>query len=664
MLGYAKAFQYTHGIHLRLWSRAFVIEKNGRRIAHVTADLGMVTATIKTFVVERLQKIFGNMYTYDNVMLSCTHTHSGPGGLSWHALYGTNSFGFNHQNFEAVVNGIVKSIQLAHNRALRGKIYIGNGSIFNSSYNRSPTSYEANPNGEKDIYGRNFDPDFTQLKFKHDSGEDVGILNWFSVHATSMKNENQFISSDNKGYAAYLFEKKINGGLAGRGNFVAAFSQTSEGDISPNTRGAMCDDGTQCDAMHSTCGGFCQGCNSVGPGKDEFESTKIIGEIQMNKAMDLYKGSNRVLKGDIQYMHVWVDMENLEIPTEFTGLNKTVKTCVGALGDSFAGGTVDGPGEFNFIQGVNNSETHSGWHWLTDQIFGKVPEEVKECHYPKPILLKTGLINFPTKWTQGVIPVQVFKIADLWIAAVPAEFTTMSGRRLRNRIKSTLIEVGAWNSLSQVVISGLTNSYTHYVATKEEYSYQRYEAASTLYGPHTLNAYEMLFTQIIRSMVKGTPPPPSATPEDFRDRIVDLMPPIKLDTAPGGRFGSVVQDAKDAYEIGEVVEIKFWTGSPRNNLRTGGTFLAVQQYKDGEWVTIANDADWETKYKWERVNISDSIAIITWEIPETTAPGTYRVKHFGNWKDSNGSIYELEGTSSKFRITRKQYQYKFNTYGL
>lgn len=36
-----------------------------------------------------------------------------------------------------------------------------------------------------------------------------------------------------------------------------------------------------------------------------------------------------------------------------------------------------------------------------------------------------------------------------------------------------------------VVIAGPANTYGHYVTTREEYSVQRYEGASTLYGPCT-----------------------------------------------------------------------------------------------------------------------------------------------------------------------------------
>ena len=48
---------------------------------------------------------------------------------------------------------------------------------------------------------------------------------------------------------------------------------------------------------------------------------------------------------------------------------------------------------------------------------------------------------------------------------------------------------GAWGDDVRVVIAGLANTYSSYVTTFEEYGAQRYEGASTIFGPHTLDAY-------------------------------------------------------------------------------------------------------------------------------------------------------------------------------
>lgn len=61
------------------------------------------------------------------------------------------------------------------------------------------------------------------------------------MHGVSVNNTNKLINGDNKGYAAYLAEKMMNNGkYAGNHPFVAAFAQSNEGDVSPNTMGAFC----------------------------------------------------------------------------------------------------------------------------------------------------------------------------------------------------------------------------------------------------------------------------------------------------------------------------------------------------------------------------------------------------------------------------------------
>lgn len=63
----------------------------------------------------------------------------------------------------------------------------------------------------------------------------------------------------------------------------------------------------------------------------------------------------------------------------------------------------------------------------------------------------------------------------------------MAGRRLRDAVRKKLISDGITGSDVHVVIGGLANTYSHYVTTPEEYAVQRYEGASTLYGPRMYN---------------------------------------------------------------------------------------------------------------------------------------------------------------------------------
>ena len=48
----------------------------------------------------------------------------------------------------------------------------------------------------------------------------------------------------------------------------------------------------------------------------------------------------------------------------------------------------------------------------------------------------------PRLWHPTIVEVQIFKIGSLVIAAVPGEFTTMSGRRLKDAIRMKMKEYG------------------------------------------------------------------------------------------------------------------------------------------------------------------------------------------------------------------------------
>ena len=99
------------------------------------------------------------------------------------------------------------------------------------------------------------------------------------------------------------------------------------------------------------------------------------------------------------------------------------------------------------------------------------------------------------------------------MAALPGEFTVMSGRRMRNMLK----QAAAGYPVSNVALSGLNNMYTHYVTTPEEYGGQRYEAASTIFGPNTLNAYLEQYEMLLAALLTGGSVSPGPTPDDLLD---------------------------------------------------------------------------------------------------------------------------------------------------
>ena len=124
------------------------------------------------------------------------------------------------------------------------------------------------------------------------------------------------------------------------------------------------------------------------------------------------------------------------------------------MGDSFAAGTTDGPGAFNFKQGYwfssvrlsfgftaflgDNGTGYVFWNLVRDFLATPSKEQI-QCHHPKPILLDTADMTFPYQWEPSIAPIQILRVGQLFILAVPGEFTTMSGRRLRNSVKKVIL---------------------------------------------------------------------------------------------------------------------------------------------------------------------------------------------------------------------------------
>ena len=243
--GYATPLQTGRGLLFRARARAFVILDNNtnKRIVYVSVDLGMGFQMVKDGVMTLLQKQFGTLYTYDNVIISGTHTHATPGGIGGTTLVDITTLGFIKPNYDAAVNGIYEAIVIAHNRVTPASIKYNYGQIAEvSNINRSPSAYLLNP--DKDAYAANTDTEMTVLRIESLNGTELGMISFFPVHGTSLNNTNMFVAGDNKGYAALLFEKYKNpGSLPGFGPFVAAFGQANEGDVSPNTKGPSCPDG-------------------------------------------------------------------------------------------------------------------------------------------------------------------------------------------------------------------------------------------------------------------------------------------------------------------------------------------------------------------------------------------------------------------------------------
>lgn len=641
MFGYA-AEQTADGLHMRLRARAFIVQDpaSGRRVVYVNTDLGAMFQSVKLEVVKRLQAKYGSTYGAANVMLAATHTHSGNAGLSHYTLYQLASadnslFGYSSQAFGAAVGGIVAAIDRAHANLGPGTVELVQGDLQGATKNRSAVGYQADADAGQ--YASDVDTQMLQLKFRKDNGKEIGLLNWFAIHPTALSLKQTKISSDSKGYAEGMFERSKGTDYTAQETFVAAFGNTNEGDVVSSNGNAFSSPGFQ-------------------GSPDEYANVKVDGDRQLQKAQALYQLTGQRLAGRLDYRHQWTAMNGFVVRPEFAGGSATT-LCTASRGDSFAAGGENGPSNIpGLYEGmtVYNTDLGSAWNAFVggDPLagvilfaFGSINAAADDhCQWPKPNLLATGALD----WVPEVLPHQVFVVGNLAIVGIPYEATTMSGRRIRAQVAKQLAGTG----VTTVVIAGLANTYSGYLATPEEFATQQYEGASTEFGPHAEQAVEQIASDLSAALAQGRTVADTGTPPDKSGEVRLERPGVVFDDKPLFQsFGQVLAQPNASYARGSTVVATFRGGHPKNNLRTQDTFLKVQRLVNGSWVTVANDWDFETTYTWRRESVAYSRCDVEWRIPSDAVPGTYRLQQFGDWKSGwTGAISSYSGTTRSFTV--------------
>ncbi len=621
MLGYGKSSQRTRGLHMRLRSRAFVFMSHdtGQRVLLSINDLPMVFESVHSEVLSRLSELYELAYSDRNVVITATHTHCGPGGYSHHLLYNSNTGGFRPLTFAAIVDGIIEAAVRAHQDLAPTELMLGHGELHDASSNRSLAAFERNPVEDRAQFPGGIDPQTTVLAMKR-KDDVVGVINWFPTHCTSMTNRNLLISSDNKGYAAYHWER-LTEGIDYLDDvppsFISAFAQTNAGDMSPNLN-------------HRP---------GSGPTEDQFDNTRIIGERQYESAAAALKEAAPV-EGPIDSRITYVNLASCEVGGEFTGDRKPHRTgsaCGGAA--SFAG-TDEGPGFVGFRQGRNRF-----WDGLATWVWYRLSPELREAQAPKGIVVPGGLINRILPLVQERVPVQLLRIGPLHLLTIPGEATIVAGLRLRRAVANVL-----GISITDVLVAGYSNAYIHYVTTPEEYESQRYEGGSTLFGRWELAAFQQTAVRLAEAMRDGIPAPRGDPPTSTKTPRL-ARTPARVDEAPPGRaLGDVLREPRLSYLPGERVTVLIAGTNPNNDLRRGSTYFRVERQEGASWTRVADDGDWSTRLHWTPRNRAISELAITWDIGAETSPGQYRITCFGAARQPSGGLQPVETCTRIFSV--------------
>lgn len=524
MMGYGMYHNKVEGVADPIFARACVFEDgNGSRFAFVNAEICFITPNLKQAVLERLQQLqpFA-AWNDDSLMLTAQHTHSAPGGYSYHGFYNLSIPGFVPAVFERYTAGITQAILLATESMRPARLWYGRGTFSADkevAFNRSLKAFNQNPETPKYKQSENHlavDRTMCLLKINDLQSKPLAMLNWFGVHTTSISNDNHLISPDNKGYASTFFEQKY---LQANPDFVAIFAQSACGDVSPNfvwdkqkkwTRGKF---------------------------EDDFESAKYNGKLQFELADSIFSDNASLVevRGEIVCVQNYVDFSNVQVNPAFTdGSEQTTSKAV--LGVPFLEGTREGPGvpkalgillrivsrllrwyELGLLAPLASKRkaaairlkyrTHRNKHVLIEtqsrRIAGTrnlgglvVPDAVDKTLFYIKSFYRNGALQSPDPWTPHILPIQLAQLGQLVLVGTPAEPTTVAGWRLRDTLSKVL-------PADKIVINcPYANAYCGYITTPEEYDCQLYEGGHTVFGRWTLPAFQTKFQELAYAMLQ------------------------------------------------------------------------------------------------------------------------------------------------------------------
>jgi neutral ceramidase len=621
---------------------------------------------------------------------------------------------YDDDNFKAITGGIVQAMRRAHaNLEAHGSadIKLAIGQLLNANVNRDPPAYAQDPPSERaqylDANGHevNVDKRFLQLNLVRADGSAVGVLNWFGVHPTAMGNHDLLMSSDNKGYASLGFEKLMrtryapdaSGTPDGVDNFVAAFAQTDEGDavpdlfvFDPDLNGG---NGPGQGVPYSQRGGTDDPYQFSEPGftLGEPKFTAVSGTKQLAQALTQYTQGS-ALNGPVDYRFFYADLsaDAITDQTVLNGLTYTDEpaalyspaktTCTSGYGISQFAGGVNAP-DFGaagyacvadapvpYFQQVRNGYNglYNGTGYLavekndtplvipfpgstlydvaTPLLCAATQQETQySCQDEKPVTV--GASTNP-------VPIQIFRLGNLAVLGVPLEVTTMSARRLRKTVLDALYPVG----VDTLVIAGLSNDYHEYMASREEYTAQMYEGASTIFGPWQLAAIQQESRKLALTLAAGQP-----APAGLSAPVLPTGPASPVTVDPQSDFGKIVSDANASYAQGDTVDVSFVSGYPGNDLKTMDSYLyAERQNAQNGWDVVAVDRDPELTLVWhsnpslvstELSMAGPSTVQALWQIPRNAPAGVYRIRHEGVYRlSASAAPQAYEGISSPFRI--------------
>ncbi|MEX2194159.1 MAG: neutral/alkaline non-lysosomal ceramidase N-terminal domain-containing protein [Thermoleophilaceae bacterium] len=603
--GYTRADRLARGQHTRLFANALVLERGGRKVALVAADIFMMPAGLHKHIAE------ASGFAPSDVLISVSHTHSGPGGFANFPTYNSSApsidtvtspetfvnFFFTPQPADPQLYGfLVRQISAAIRRAeddlAPAAAGWGEARITGLTRNRSVEAHLADhgiiePRGdgspEQDPDGplHTIDPNVDVLRVdklvrRRGRTRRVPIGAWsnFANHGTVTKAVFEAYNGDHHASAKRVFEQKVRriGRVPDGQTVVNVYGNSNEGDQSA-------------------------GLDHGGPAGSDY-----VGRIEAAAMLRAWRRAGRSLSREPALDLRWT------------------RACF--CGRETEGGTVAETGRAGLPFFTGSEEERGPLFDITQVPFEGVrsPGEGFDSQGHK--------ITVPAGEFPPAAPLMVVRVGDRIIASLPGEATKEVGARVR---RAVLDQTGG-TGVEKVVIAGLANEFLSYITTPEEYERQHYEGGSTLFGPYTSNFLRDRLVELTRALVGGGP-----APEPYELDVTRGVEPEGPPYPEGAAEGTTVsQPDAEVPRLGHAGIV--WDGGPLGHDRPlGRAFLVAERKVRGRWREVDSDLGLAMLWRVDEQGRYDAY----WEVPRDAPAGVYRLR-------VDATRYRLE--SSEFRV--------------
>jgi neutral ceramidase len=494
----------SNGVWSRIYCRVFVLIGTAGPVAVIPCDLAATSTLLQRSIAARVSDLLPT----SRIFLSATHTHAGPAhyfdGDSFDGAFSTHVPGFDKNMVGFLANRVATGVREAFASARPATVqswHYDSGEAacgpdgnrrgtWGITWNRSLGAHSAGaampPNAPPELceVEKAIDPAMHVVRFAEKGADEahqrpIGVLVYFAMHPTVLPNTNTLLGADVDGALSRILEHDMQRewNAVDRSNLpalphdpLAGIVNTNEGDISPVwTRG------TKEEAL------------------DVATELKVRIDDLMGSVGYAPKCSAVI---DARYVEAGLpNAKTYETPAP-------QRVCATAeVGQSVPFGACDHPAT------------------STSGIPAATASEDETCQFPKetPGGLLENIFGGGRFFFPETVPLGLVRIDDTLIGVVPAELTMSAGKRVNDEVLRRFhAEAGSMHA----VISGLSNGYILYVTTPAEYNYvgtgggcavvtdgltrQSYEAASTVYGPRTLELLVERLGWLADSMAVGT----------------------------------------------------------------------------------------------------------------------------------------------------------------